>query len=320
VTDDSCPQTFSTENLGHELAVAGLSFGGFSEDMPTAGFTGCASGNYARKHNPWADFTNVPASANMTFASLPSNYITLPTVSFVVPNLCDDMHDCDVGSGDSWLQANIDGYVQWAKSHNSLLVLTWDEDDNTGGNNHIPTIFVGAGVTPGTYGETISHYSVLRTIEDMYGLGYAGNSANATPITDIWSAGSGGSGTGSGQILGSLLREITPRGKAARISALLKKSGYVLPFTALRGGKVVINWYYLPNGAQLASGKLKPVLVAAGNKAFSRAGTLHITIKLTANGKRLLKHSKKRKLTAQGKFTTIGEQAVVATQAFTLTR
>ena len=87
VTDDSCPQTFSTENLGHELAVAGFSFGGFSEDMPTAGFTGCTSGNYARKHNPWADFTNVPASANITFASFPSNYVTLPTVSFVAPNL-----------------------------------------------------------------------------------------------------------------------------------------------------------------------------------------------------------------------------------------
>ena len=195
VSDDSCPQTFSTENLGHELAVAGLTFAGFSEDMPIDGFTGCGSGGYGRSENPWVDFTNVPASANLTFAEFPSDYSTLPTVSFVVPNLCDSMHDCDVSTGDGWLHAHIDGYVQWARSHNSLLVLTWDEDDYAG-DNRIPTIFVGAGVMPGNYGETIDHYRVLRTIEDMYGLGHAGNSAARTPITDLWAPPSGGSGSG----------------------------------------------------------------------------------------------------------------------------
>jgi hypothetical protein len=186
-----CPQTFSAENLGHELAVAGLSFAGFSESMPSDGFTGCASGNYTRTHNPWVDFTNVAPGANLTFADFPSDYSKLPTVSFVVPNLCDDMHDCAVNTGDGWLQANLDGYVQWAKSHNSLLVLTWDEDGNTGGNNQIPTIIVGAGVSPGTYGEPINHYSVLRTLEDMYGLPHTGEAANVAPISDVWSASTG---------------------------------------------------------------------------------------------------------------------------------
>jgi phosphatidylinositol-3-phosphatase len=194
----SCPETFPAENLGHELAVAGLSFAGFSESMPSDGFTGCASGSYVRAHNPWVDFSNVAPGANLTFADFPLDYSRLPTVAFVSPNLCDDMHDCPVGTGDSWLQANMDGYVQWAKSHNSLLVLTWDEGGATGGTNQIATLFVGAHVRPGQYGETISHYSVLRTLEDMYGLPYAGQTTSVTPITDIWSAGGGGTGATGG--------------------------------------------------------------------------------------------------------------------------
>ena len=190
LSDDSCPHTFSDANLGQEAIGAGLTFTGYSETMPSAGYTGCTSGNYARKHNPWVNFTNVPSSDNLPFTSFPSDYSTLPTLSFVIPNLQDDMHDGTVQQGDSWLQSNIDGYAQWAKTHNSLLVVTWDEDDNSA-NNQIPTIITGAGVTAGNYSETINHYSVLRTLEDAYGLPHAGASSSATPITDIWSSSSG---------------------------------------------------------------------------------------------------------------------------------
>ena len=219
--------------------------------------------------------------------------------------------------------------MQWAKSHNSLLVLTWDEDDYSS-DNRIATIFVGARVSAGNYGERIDHYSVLRTIEDMYGLGHAGNSANATPITDIWSTGGGGGGGGTGgggetgvrQIKASLLREITPHGKTARIAALLKKQSYDLSFKAILAGRVVIDWYYLPRGAHLASGKRKPnpVLVAVGKTTFARAGTVKIPIKLTPYGKRLLKQAKRLTLTAEGVFTPAAKHAVIATQKFTLIR
>jgi phospholipase C len=185
VTDDSCPHTFSAANLGSELAGAGFTFTGYSESMPSDGYTGCTSGEYARKHNPWSDFSNVPAASNRTLAAFPADFASLPTVSVVVPNLADDMHDGTVAQGDSWLQAHIDSYAQWAKSSNSLLIVTWDENDGSSG-NQIPAIIVGAGVTPGSYSENISHYNVLRTIEDMYGLPYAGASASATPITDIF--------------------------------------------------------------------------------------------------------------------------------------
>lgn len=192
VTSDSCPHTFSANNLGNELRTAGFSYSSYSEDLPSDGSTVCTSGNYARKHNPSVNFSDLPAGTNLRFSDFPTsaNYSSLPTVSLVDPNLQNDMHDGTVQQGDAWLQNNMDAYAQWAKTHNSLLIVTWDEDDSSQ-SNQIPTLFVGADLTPGSYSERINHFSVLRTIEDAYGLGAVGGSASATPITDVFSAGTG---------------------------------------------------------------------------------------------------------------------------------
>jgi len=72
-----------------------------------------------------------------------------------------------------------------ATSHNSLLVVTFDEDDGTE-NNQIATIFVGQQVRPGRYHARIDHYTVLRTIEQAYGLRHDGHAARRHPITWIW--------------------------------------------------------------------------------------------------------------------------------------
>jgi acid phosphatase len=185
LSSDSCPHTYSAANLGSELIAAGDTFTGYSESMPSAGYTGCTSGEYARKHNPWVNFTNVPAADNQTFGTFPTNFASLPTVSIVVPNLLDDMHDGTVAQGDTWLKSHMSAYATWAKSNNSLLVVTWDEDNDASG-NHIATIFYGAHVATGTYSEKINHYSVLRTLEALYNLPFAGSSSSATTISDIW--------------------------------------------------------------------------------------------------------------------------------------
>ncbi len=186
VSDDSCPHDFvGVANLGSQLIDAGLSFTGYSETMPSDAYVGCSHGNYARKHNPWVDFDNVPGASNRTFATFPTVFSDLPTVAIVVPNLCNDMHDCSISIGDTWLQNNLDAYVQWAKSHNSLFILTWDEDNFTAP-NQIPMVFAGSNLIPGSYNETVNHYGVLRTLEDMYGLNALANAATAVPITDVW--------------------------------------------------------------------------------------------------------------------------------------
>jgi phosphatidylinositol-3-phosphatase len=185
ITDDSCPHTFSAANLGSELIAAKKTFVGYSEGLPSTGSTVCTAGEYARKHAPWTDFSNVPSTDSVPFSSFPTNYANLPTISFVIPDLLDDMHDGTIQQGDSWLQTNLQGYVTWAKANNSLLIVTFDEDQGTTV-NQIATIFVGPMVKPGKYSEKINHYNVLRTLEAIYGLPYAGKSASVKTITDVW--------------------------------------------------------------------------------------------------------------------------------------
>jgi phosphatidylinositol-3-phosphatase len=188
VTDDSCPHRFTAPNLGAGLIKAGKSFTGYAEDLPGPGSPVCsaATGGYARRHAPWTDFSDVPGSASLPFTSFPAtDFARLPTVSFAIPNLCHDMHDCPIPFGDAWLRAHIASYADWAMSHDSLLILTWDEDDGSQA-NQIPTIFAGQQVRPGRYAEPVTHYNVLATIEAAYRLPRDGQAATAAPITDIW--------------------------------------------------------------------------------------------------------------------------------------
>jgi hypothetical protein len=192
VTSDACPQSFTAANLGSALSAHGLSFTGYSESLPTSGFTGCDEGDpidptYARKHDPWVDFANTPAASNQPFTSFPTDFTQLPAVAFVVPNQQHDMHSGSIAAGDAWLQEHLAPYESWASTHNSLLIVTWDEDDGAEG-NHILTLFVGAHVSAGTYVETINHYDVLRTLEALERVSFTNNAANASTIADIWQA------------------------------------------------------------------------------------------------------------------------------------
>ncbi len=184
ITDDSCPHTLSAPNLGAGLIAAHRTFAGYSEDLPVTGSVVCNTAEYARRHVPWANFTNVPRAASKQYSAFAAGgYAQLPTVSFVIPNLCNDMHDCPVATGDTWLRQHISGYVQWAMSNDSLLILTWDEGSS---DNHIVTIFAGQQVQPGRYPQPLTHFGVLRTIEDAYRLPHDGAAATATPVTYIW--------------------------------------------------------------------------------------------------------------------------------------
>jgi hypothetical protein len=186
VTDDSCPRNFTNvTNLASQLIAGGFTFKGYSESMPSNGYTGCSSGNYARKHNSWVDFNSVPATSNLTYASFPTDFTTLPTVAFVSPNLCSDMHDCSISTGDTWVKNHLDAYAQWAKTHNSLFIVTFDEDSGSSV-NQIFTVFYGQHVKVGSYSESVNHYTILRTIEDAYGLAAIGNAASKSPIADCW--------------------------------------------------------------------------------------------------------------------------------------
>ena len=200
-TDKIPSHDFTTGNLGEGLIHAGHSFKGYSEGLPEIGSLVAEQGLYARKHVPWVSFSNVPHgktaadSSNLRYPEdFPSDYNSLPSVSFVIPNLVHDMHNGSIPSGivagDKWLRQHIDGYYNWAKQHNSLLILTFDESSQytlTGGltdpadkdpkkSNRIVTILAGAHIKQGEYseGKGVTHVNVLRTLEAMYKLNRSG--------------------------------------------------------------------------------------------------------------------------------------------------
>jgi hypothetical protein len=185
VSDNSCPHDLGNRtNLGSQLLAGGWSFTGYAEDLPRPGWRGCAHRKYVRRHNPWVNFANVPASANQPFTAFPRDFRKLPTVALVIPNLCHDMHDCKKERADVWLKKQFAAYVAWARKHNSLFVLTFDEDNRTD-HNHIPTIIAGAGVRPGRYGAHLDHYDLLNTLQRMYALPVTGAAVGRKGIPSL---------------------------------------------------------------------------------------------------------------------------------------
>jgi acid phosphatase len=183
---DDCPANRvprDAPNLASELLAAHLTFAAYSESLPSTGFRGCWAGPYGQKHAPWAHFTNIPQTLHHPLDALRS-FDTLPTVTFIVPNVDDDMHDGTTKAGDDWAERHLAPLLKWASKHDTLVIFTWDEGYDR--LNSIPTMFVGPMIRAGHYPERIDHFRVLRTLEDLYGLTPTGKAASAAPITTIW--------------------------------------------------------------------------------------------------------------------------------------
>ena len=208
VKDDMMPMhiPFMTQNLGAALISAKpkRTFNGFAENLPHIGYPGNDSlTNYARRHCPWVNWqasgmalgpNQIDSTNSLPFTNFPSNFKKLPTVCFVIPNTTNDMHDGTgtkiITTGDNWIKNNFGNYVKWTKANKSLLIITFDEDDDKS-KNHIPTIFYGAQVVKGKYKDSINHYNILATLQKMYNLKPFGDSAKAKnmAIVNCWDTG-----------------------------------------------------------------------------------------------------------------------------------
>ena len=193
-SDDNCPPSgspWSAANLGHSCEAAGLTWKSYCENLPSIGSTSCSSSDnqYKRKHHPCPDFSNLTHSKEYPYTRLATDIAagTLPNLSFVVPNMCHDMHDCSTTTGDTWLASNMPAMIS-AVGPRGLVILTWDEDDKSS-SNHILTVFAGPCVKANyVCSSTFNHYTLVRTICDVLGLGsFANASAKVTP-TDVWNA------------------------------------------------------------------------------------------------------------------------------------
>lgn len=196
ITSDCTTCWLGVRNIADSLEASGSTWKAYEESMPSACYVG-DYGSYAQKHDPFIYYTDIRTNASrcsshvVPYQQLATDLqatATTPNYAFITPNMCDDMHDCSVSTGDSWLQhalPQILGAPAFRYQH-SLLALTWDEDDFTSA-NQVPLILMGSGVRAGYRSSTAyNHYSLLRTIEAARGLNtLASGDASASPMSDM---------------------------------------------------------------------------------------------------------------------------------------
>ena len=205
VTSDCSPGpgcTATDPGLADQLQAAGISWKAYMQSMPKP-CDQAASGDYAVKHDPFVYFRSVVTT--MCGNVVPAGQLTtdladgsLPRFAWLSPNLCNDMHDCSVRTGDSYL-AGIVPQILRALGPNGVLLVTFDEGTTDAGGGQagaaggqVALIAAGPAARTGVRSSAAyDHYSLLRTIEDAWGLPPLRSAGGAAPMTDLFSPGSG---------------------------------------------------------------------------------------------------------------------------------
>jgi phosphatidylinositol-3-phosphatase len=209
LTADCTGCMLDASNLADRLEAAGKTWKAYMESMPAACYLGDKY-PYVQRHNPFVYYTDIQTNGPRCAAhDVPYSQLTIdlqrasttPNFVLITPNVIDDMHDGTISQGDTWLSQQVPAILRgpaFTQQH-SLLVLTWDEQDEHDSNtadNHIATILVGYGTKidyPSSV--TYTHYSLLRTIEGAWGLApLASNDQAACAMTDLLQHASGAGG------------------------------------------------------------------------------------------------------------------------------
>ncbi|HEV2476914.1 MAG TPA: alkaline phosphatase family protein, partial [Candidatus Dormibacteraeota bacterium] len=195
ITDGSihgCPQdtapsdaTYSGPTLYDELSSAGISWKAYVDGAVGNCDVNSGFGNFDVNHVPQAYYNSIRNNAAECNQIVPSGQLTTdltagtaPSLIWITPNLINDMHDGTDQQGDAYLNSQVTQLrnSSWFTPGSRILVW-WDEDEGTS-NEQILLISVGSShsVTIGP----ASHYGVLRGLEEAYGVGLLGHSADAS--------------------------------------------------------------------------------------------------------------------------------------------
>jgi len=191
VTDDQAPASHPLDGqsvFGQALA-AGKTAAVYADGMPGNCAPTSGGTSYAVKHNPWAYFASATERAGCASFDVPESRLqtdvtngTLPNVGMVIPNLCNDAHDCSLGTADAWFQSRMEAIMagpDWQSGH-LAVVLTADEDEGLSGNTVLTVV-----IHPSQNGHVVSapltHYSLTRLYEQVIGTTEYLNNAAAAP-------------------------------------------------------------------------------------------------------------------------------------------
>lgn len=169
-TNDITAGELAGSTIWKQLQRNGISWRVYQESMPSPCYAGSGSGDYVLRHNPATPFASVfdfPKRCAKVVPYTQFDPANLPAVAFITPNLCNDMHDCSIGTGDNWLAARVPAML----AAGATVFITFDEGssgDHGGGN--VYAAVRGPGIGSSTNTGTFNHYSLLAALEQRFGL------------------------------------------------------------------------------------------------------------------------------------------------------
>ena len=196
VTNDGV-HNLATRNLVDQLGAHHLGFHAFAQNVPLGCYLGATAsggpdgtGTYARKHEPAISFTDISHSPRRCAAIQDFRHFSPTAARFelIVPNMCNSMHDCSVARGDTWLRGFLPRILRSSVMATSAIFITWDEGSTSlRGGGKVATLVIGPRVKPG-FRSAVSHnhYSLLRTIQDAWGLGCLNHTCTANDMREFF--------------------------------------------------------------------------------------------------------------------------------------
>lgn len=203
ITSDCTDCTVPGGGLAGQLQAHRISWLAYMENYPRPCFQGGSAGEYAKKHDPFLYYRKLAGQAAchhvlpFTALHMAIRMDALPQFTWITPNLCHDMHDCSLQTGNAFLRSLLPGLLRALGPH-GLLFLTWDEGSTDSGccrlarGGHVALIVAGRGARAHAVMKTpVDHYSVLQTVEDLFHLRrLAGAACGCTPSLQSLLAGS----------------------------------------------------------------------------------------------------------------------------------
>lgn len=212
----------NASNIVDSLENRGLSWKAYMEDYPSNCGSYCSPGNcflgdtgtgqYAARHDPFVYFDDIVNSTARCSRIVPANSggrggpddlflsdLASPSTSsnfmWLTPNLCNDIHDCPISTGDTYLSKVVPNILNSSlfTHQKAALFITFDE-----GNGYCPingssldcVYSVWAGPVVKTNFQSTNqynHYSFLKTLETVWKLPpLTSNDSNATPMTEFF--------------------------------------------------------------------------------------------------------------------------------------
>ena len=183
ISSDCTACNVGATSIVDQLERAHISWKAYMEDLPNPCFTGASVGEYAKKHDPFVYYTRVVNDRGwcgrvvpLTELGVDEHARTLPSFIWITPNLCHDMHDCSIATGDQFLSSLVPPLLR-SLGPRGVLFITWDEGSSDAGccrlasGGHVATLVAGPGARRGARLTTpTDHYSLLETIEGLLGL------------------------------------------------------------------------------------------------------------------------------------------------------